>query len=1844
LKHSIQILFIYLTTIISLHAQSSFKIDSFSPEGFIKNPSQVAVRFSEPMIAFGDSRVTKQVFQSNCLSLGTERWLDAKNWVLDFKKKLPGGVECKFVVDTKLTSLNGNKLTGKPNFQFSTGGINILRSQPWSNGTAVEDQAFILVLDGEVNEDSMKKELFFTSSLIPGKVEINTITGKDKENILNASYYNLDEGEYIAVVQPKINFSPDSKIELFWSKEIISKSGIKNNKDQILKFNVRPRFQASFYCERENADKNCIPLTSMELRFSSAISIDFLKEIFLKDKAGKIQKAELLSDSDKNSNTIYSVIFNPPFAEDSEFTLHLPSNLRDDSNRTLGNASNFPLKIKTEKYPPLAKFASGFGILESKSSPILPVTVRNLESKTTGQLFALNMDSFNATNLKKWLSKVNRGKTTESIFKSEAGDIRNLELPKTEPNGRLEVVGIPLIKAGFYAVEIKSRILGKSLLAQDKDFYIPTTALVTNLSVHLKWGRESSLIWVTELNTGKPVDGVEIDIQDCNGKSYIKGKTNAEGVFNTNQMPYRSLVPYCSYRSYDNGLFILAKKDNDASFLHTAWNQGIETWRFNLPSADFPEERIVHTILDRTLFRAGETVSMKHILRKHSSKGFVSANINQLPKFLAIVHDGTEELFSQKINWNYPGSALSQWKIPKTGKLGSYTLYLTNNSKEKWGQYLGRFRVEEFRLPILKASISSPKTILINESKNIPITLQASYLAGGSAGNLPVKFRYRTIPYSYNPQGWDKFSFASTPLKEGRVNYDNEISKQKFTNIELVLDKNGIKDHNIPIDAQNTSTQLQLEMEFMDPNGETQTVASRIQLLPSSNMVGLGNDSYTMSQDDITVRSVVVDNNGKPVPNAFIEIVAYKNENYSHRKRLVGGFYAYDSYQEIKKIGEVCSGKTDDKGYFICKKEKFSDFGDLIFEAKTKDSEGRISYSNINVWVSGKGDWWYAAEDHDRMDIIPEKDDYSVGQKVKLQIKAPFREYTALITVEREGILKSYIRNVDSQNPFVEIPVEKEFVPNAFISVLAVRGRVDSPKETALVDLARPSFRLGITEIKVGWAPHKLNVIVETDKKEYKVRSKATLNIQVTDPKGNPIKTGGEVAIAVVDEALLELAGNPTWDLLSAMMGRRGYELENYSANMQVIGKRHFGRKALPAGGGGGNLPTRELFDTILHWEGKVTLNQDGKASIGFPLKDSLTSYRVVAIATAGLDLFGTGITKFSSTQDLLLFSGLPPIVRSGDSFFQEYTIKNNTKNSKKLSLQLEVDNNKLNSIEMEISPDETKKFGWEQKVGKNIGKRKSILTVFEADKMVDRLQTIQEVKRAVPIRVIQGTLSQVENDYDLKISSPNDSIPGDSSVELFLSSSILNSTETIKTYMLAYPYSCMEQKVSKAIVSDNQQDKNKINEEIGSYLDADGLVKYFPGSNYGDEILTSYILSIAHEANWKLPDFAIDQMVTGLNRYLDGTLVRNRSYYFADSTVRKLSIMESLSRYGQLSENRLSSLLIDVKLLPSTSVLDLVAILKRLPNDTNRSKLLSEAELNLRGRLNIQGREMNLSSTQGSLWWLMGSDDQDSARFLSYALDTKSYTPDLGRMARSFVARMKDGRFSTTLANSYGYLTLKKFANTQEKEVLSGTTVTKLDEMTRKTDWKGNGKEETKLEFSLSDKKIQDLKITHNGQGKPWASIQVSAAIPLAKDWDNGIRIRKNTKSIEKKNLSGSNSVGDIIRVRLDWELSAPRTWVVIDDPIPTGATILGTGLGRDSASSSEGEIQNDFYPAYQERSFSGFRSYYEYLPAGKYSLEYTYRLNTQGKFSLPPTRAEAMYSPDIFGETPNEDWSVLP
>ena len=166
------------------------------------------------------------------------------------------------------------------------------------------------------------------------------------------------------------------------------------------------------------------------------------------------------------------------------------------------------------------------------------------------------------------------------------------------------------------------------------------------------------------------------------------------------------------------------------------------------------------------------------------------------------------------------------------------------------------------------------------------------------------------------------------------------------------------------------------------------------------------------------------------------------------------------------------------------------------------------------------------------------------------------------------------------------------------------------------------------------------------------LRARDTLRvaIEVTDAAGKPA-SGAEVAFAAVDEGLLELKPNDSWKILEAMLGQRTAEVVTSTAQGLVIGKRHFGRKSLPPGGGGGKAGARELFDTLLLWRARVALDANGRATLEVPMNDALSSFRLVAVAHAGAAKFGTGAASVRTTQDLMLLSGLPPVVREGDEF-----------------------------------------------------------------------------------------------------------------------------------------------------------------------------------------------------------------------------------------------------------------------------------------------------------------------------------------------------------------------------------------------------------------------------------------------------------------------------------------------------------------------------------------------------------------------------------------------------------------
>ena len=60
--------------------------------------------------------------------------------------------------------------------------------------------------------------------------------------------------------------------------------------------------------------------------------------------------------------------------------IEIPAELIDDAGRKLANQKRFPLQVRTDEYPPLAKFPARFGIIELKGDGMMPVTLRNLEA------------------------------------------------------------------------------------------------------------------------------------------------------------------------------------------------------------------------------------------------------------------------------------------------------------------------------------------------------------------------------------------------------------------------------------------------------------------------------------------------------------------------------------------------------------------------------------------------------------------------------------------------------------------------------------------------------------------------------------------------------------------------------------------------------------------------------------------------------------------------------------------------------------------------------------------------------------------------------------------------------------------------------------------------------------------------------------------------------------------------------------------------------------------------------------------------------------------------------------------------------------------------------------------------------------------------------------------------------------------------------------------------------------------------------------------------------------------------------------------------------------------------
>ncbi len=1025
----------------SIGTASAVQITQISPQGEVARVRQVVASFDAAAIPFG-SQNQPPPLRLDCndpqASAGQGRWVNERSWVFDFNELLPPGVRCTVQVAPGFRGPDGKPLTGPQSHRFQTGGPVLRQAFPSDASTIEEDQHFLLRFNGTVAAESVRANSYCAMDGLGERIAVRLITGTERQQLIEARGWhrqNLPAEQMVALACQR-QLTPSAQVRLVLGQGIATPSGVSTRQAQSLDYSVREPFRVSFSCERENAPSACLPMRPMSLQFSSPVTARQAMAIRLQPVGGGEALAPQREDAAEGEGVVDTVRFAPTMTEQARYTVTLPKGFVDASGRAPVNASQYPMQVSTGAMPALVKFAAApFGVVErlaeAGGAALLPVTVRNVETEL--KVLGLQPEGAQVSDLPltddadiiAWTQRVARFNEREVrrrlasqwartplpkvIDKDNADwvESRMLSLLHGLPQARpmampqpaagdprpLEVVGIPL-QPGFHVLEIASPRLGRSLLderhGKARTMYVRTSALVTNLGVHVKVGDENALAWVTTLDKGRPVAGATVKVSDCKGRAVAQGVTDASGVVMLPGLPAQA--PRCQGDGDDYGdgaWFVSARARSpdgtrDLAFTWSDWNRGIEAWRFDLPTGRSGQSTLrAHTVLDRALLRAGEKLSMKHFVRLESLKGFRLPDLGNSE--LIITHQGSGQEFKQPVVWRKTPtgglSAVSEWAIPPATRLGQYTVQLRQSLGPRGTESVetAQFRVEEFRLPVLQGQLSvNDKKPLIGVTQ-APVDLQVNHLSGGGAAHLATQVSALLRPKTLFFAEHEGFSFeaphpASAAHDDSDDGDDGTGATQKLVadKLPLALDRNGrgrtvITDLPKPTSPQ----QLLIEASYADPNGETQTLRQVTTLWPAAVVAGIKTEGWVSTRQQARFQALALGIDGQPAANVRLDVRATVRTTTSTRKRLVGGFYSYDNQTSNRDLGTVCSGRSDARGLLLCEAE-LKDAGEVQLTATATDSEGRQHQSVASVYVTRQGELWFGGEDHDRMDVVPE--------------------------------------------------------------------------------------------------------------------------------------------------------------------------------------------------------------------------------------------------------------------------------------------------------------------------------------------------------------------------------------------------------------------------------------------------------------------------------------------------------------------------------------------------------------------------------------------------------------------------------------------------------------------------------------------------------------------------------------------------------------------------------------------------------------------------------------------------------------------------------------------------------
>ena len=252
--------------------------------------------------------------------------------------------------------------------------------------------------------------------------------------------------------------------------------------------------------------------------------------------------------------------------------------------------------------------------------------------------------------------------------------------------------------------------------------------------------------------------------------------------------------------------------------------------------------QIYHTVLDRPLFRAGETVSMKHFLRRHDVDGrrHAAARCRRA--------QGRDHALGSGQKLRAAGAFGADGIAESSGRFRPRRSSATTRSRSRRSRSYrqsGSFRVEQYRLPTMRASVQGRRSRWCSTqvrgarpARRLPVGRRrlraAREAAHGGRAAAAAAFRATTTIDSAarrSAKASDRPATAAVTSIRGRAEAPAQTAQGAGRSRSRSTAGRGARHDRRPAAARQPA-QLTAELEYADANGEMLTATGRVRLVP----------------------------------------------------------------------------------------------------------------------------------------------------------------------------------------------------------------------------------------------------------------------------------------------------------------------------------------------------------------------------------------------------------------------------------------------------------------------------------------------------------------------------------------------------------------------------------------------------------------------------------------------------------------------------------------------------------------------------------------------------------------------------------------------------------------------------------------------------------------------------------------------------------------------------------------------------------------------------------------------------------------------------------------------------